>query len=69
MRRKVKLSGRAVAEIKEVLRRHGYDAGTKPLKIVVGSTFKAFPFGNAGQCNGWAEALALNKSFNKQFNQ
>lgn len=52
MRRKVKLSGRAVAEIKEVLRRHGYDAGTKPLKIVVGSTFKA-----------------LNKSFNKQFNQ
>lgn len=68
MRRKVKLSERAVADMKKALRRHRCNVDTKPLKIVV-STFKTFQFGKAGQCNGLAEALALNKSFNKQFNQ
>lgn len=68
MRRKVKISERAVADMKKAIRRHGRNVGAKPLKVAV-STFKAFPFGNAGQCNGWAEALALNKAFNKQFNQ
>lgn len=66
MRRKVKLSERAVADMKKALRRHGYNVDTKPLKVVVGM-FKAFPFGKARQ--GKVLAEALNKSFNKQFNQ
>lgn len=39
MKRKVKLSERAVADMKKALRRHGCNVDTKPLKVVV-STFK-----------------------------